>query len=142
MKNLDMLTSYSFFPKITLPARLSENSGTLIDNFICKLLNNSNKTTSGIIVCQISDHLPYFISIDYNIRIKHDAPSKYIRVRQINVASINNFKSAISNSNIYNKLNDDANADPDANYAILDETITSAINTYLPVKLIKYNKQT
>ena len=61
-------------------------------------------------------------------------------VRQINVASINNFKSAISNSNIYNKLNDDVNADPDANYPILDETITSAINTYLPVKLIKYNK--
>ena len=66
---LDMITSCNFFHKITLPTRLTENGGTLIDNFICKLSHNFNKTTSGIIVSQISDHLPYFIPIDYNISI-------------------------------------------------------------------------
>ncbi len=30
----DMLTSHSFFPKITLPTRLSNKHGTLIDNIV------------------------------------------------------------------------------------------------------------
>ena len=33
----DMLTSLSYFPKITLPTRLSGNCGTLIDNFFCRI---------------------------------------------------------------------------------------------------------
>ena len=37
---LDMVISHGFFPKITLPTRLSERSGTLIDNFLCKLTHN------------------------------------------------------------------------------------------------------
>ena len=31
-----LLISHGFIPKITLPTRLSEKSGTLIDNFLCK----------------------------------------------------------------------------------------------------------
>ena len=37
---LDMVISHGFFPKITLPTRLSERSGTLIDNILCKLTHN------------------------------------------------------------------------------------------------------
>ena len=33
----DLITSFSFFPKITLPTRFTNNNGTLIDNFFCKL---------------------------------------------------------------------------------------------------------
>ena len=33
---LDTLISLSFFPKITLPTRLSNKRGNLIDNFLCK----------------------------------------------------------------------------------------------------------
>ena len=32
---LDIITSHSFCPHITLPTRLSRRSGTLIDNFFC-----------------------------------------------------------------------------------------------------------
>ncbi len=32
----DMLTNNSFYLKITLPIRLSNNHGTLIDNLLCK----------------------------------------------------------------------------------------------------------
>ena len=35
-----MVISHGFFPKITLPTRLSERSRTLIDNFLCKLTHN------------------------------------------------------------------------------------------------------
>ncbi len=44
----DMLTSHSFYPKITLPTRFSNNHATLIDNFICKLTETTLETTSGI----------------------------------------------------------------------------------------------
>ena len=34
---VDTITSHGFFPKITLPTRLSDHHGTLIYNFLCKL---------------------------------------------------------------------------------------------------------
>ncbi len=46
----DMLTSNSFYPKITVPTRLTNNNGTLIDNFLCKLTENTLDTTSGVLI--------------------------------------------------------------------------------------------
>ncbi len=44
----DMLTSHSFYPKITLPTRLTNNNGTLINNnFLCKL-TESTLDTPGV----------------------------------------------------------------------------------------------
>ena len=37
----DILTSFSLYPKITLPTSFSQSHGTLIDNIFCKI---SNKT--------------------------------------------------------------------------------------------------
>ncbi len=42
----DMLANQSFFPKITLPIRLSIKHGTLIDNFFCTLTENTVHITS------------------------------------------------------------------------------------------------
>ncbi len=46
----DMLKNHSFYPKITLPTRLSNIHLTLIDNFICKLTETTIDTTSGIMI--------------------------------------------------------------------------------------------
>ncbi len=56
----NMLTNHSFFPKITLPTRLSIKYGTFIDNFFCKLTENTIHTTSGILVKKFFDHQSYF----------------------------------------------------------------------------------
>ena len=56
---LDSMMTHGFFPKITLPTRFSDLNGTLIDNVICRLSNTSITNAAGIIVTQISDHLPY-----------------------------------------------------------------------------------
>ena len=63
---LDTLISLSVFPKITLPTRLSNKSGTLIDNFLCKFSHGFFQTIAGIVPCGISDHflLFYFLSLD------------------------------------------------------------------------------
>ena len=89
---LDMVISHGFFPKITLPTRLSERSGTLIDNFLCKLTHNFAHISAGILVCRISDHFPYFLRLDYG-QIKRVLPPPYIRERPINDVNLQNFKS-------------------------------------------------
>ncbi len=49
----NMLTSNSFYPKITVPTQLTNTCGTLIDNFLCKLTdNNTINTTSGVLIKQ------------------------------------------------------------------------------------------
>ncbi len=47
---LDMLTNHNFYPKITIPTRLSNKQGTLIDNFLFKLTETTLYTTSGILI--------------------------------------------------------------------------------------------
>ncbi len=65
----DMLTSNSFYPKITLPTRLTNNHGTLIDNFFCKLTEHTLDTFSGILIRKFSDHQPYFTILN-SLQIK------------------------------------------------------------------------
>ena len=60
---LDMMLSYNLFPKITLPTRISHNSCTLIDNTFCKLSSLSSGTNAGIIMSQLSDHFPHFLTV-------------------------------------------------------------------------------
>ena len=60
----DTITSHGFFPKITLPTRLSDHHGTLIDNCLCKLCTGFFKSISGILISNISDHFPYVILLE------------------------------------------------------------------------------
>ncbi len=70
----DMYTNHSFYPKITVPTRLSHKHGTLIDNFFCKLTDNTVDTTSGVLILKISDHQPYFLILD-NVQTKQTFPT-------------------------------------------------------------------
>ena len=65
--NINKITCKSFFPKITLPTRLSERRGTLIDNFLGKLSRKTTIVTSGILTKHISDHQPCFMTIDLGL---------------------------------------------------------------------------
>ncbi len=68
----NMLMSNSFYPKITVPIWLTNNHGTLIDNFLCILTDNIVDTTSGVLIKRFSDHQPYLILLN-NILTK-DSP--------------------------------------------------------------------
>ena len=58
----DDVVSNGFFPKITLPTRLSDHSSTLIDNIFT---NNMDETgTSGILLNNISDHQMIFTYVE------------------------------------------------------------------------------
>ncbi len=71
----DLLISHGFYPKITLPTRLSKKHGTLIDNLFCKLTEAIIDTIFGILI-KFSDHQPYSILLN-----KTDTP-RFIRINQ------------------------------------------------------------
>ncbi len=92
----DMLTSKSFYPKITLPTRLSNNSATLIDNFLWKLTESSIETTTGILTKGFSDHQLYFIKLKY---IQHkEYKSNYIKVTKQDTEALNAFYNEVNAS--------------------------------------------
>ena len=128
----------SFYPKITLPTRFSDQSASLIDNFFCKLTPTTYKTSSGILVNRISDHLPYFICLEHYT--KKQKVSQLIEITNNNIISMNKFRSGIEASNIWDKLDKDNLADPNENYHILETEIINQRLKHLPTKIVKYKK--
>lgn len=78
---LDMLYARGLYPLITKPSRITETSTTLIDHIFTNSLENTLK--SGLVVNDISDHLPVFLTLEWNIT--HEVVNKvqrYIRLRK------------------------------------------------------------
>ena len=71
---LDMLYSNNLLPIITKPTRLTYHSATLIDHIYT---NSTSKIVSGIVMVDISDHLP--VVCVTNIPVKKHNPVKYYR---------------------------------------------------------------
>ena len=132
------LISYSFYPHIILPTRLSKNNGTLIDNFFCKLTKSTMKPKSGILTKQLSDHQPYFIFLN---TVSHtESLSRYIKITVQNSDSISDFIHKVFSSNVYSKLDQSPNANPNVNYDILHDVMQCAKNKHMPYKTVKLKK--
>ena len=59
-KTRDLLfISSGFFPTITIPTRIPHDTSSLIDNIYMKL-NCTNEFISGVLLTDISDHMPIF----------------------------------------------------------------------------------
>ena len=67
----DNVISTGFFPKITLPTRIQENSSTLIDQIWSNNLEENIKSKSGIIINDISDHKMIFTFIENTAYVKN-----------------------------------------------------------------------
>ena len=134
----ELVSSHGYIPKLTLPTRFSSTSGTLIDNVFCKLSQSFSKTTAGILLQKLSDHQPYFITLDY--LSSKTTRTKYVKVKRFDERSLINFKQELSSSDILNKLDKSESADPNLNYAIFESIILSARNKHIQSKTVKYNK--
>ena len=121
----DMMLGHSFFPKITLPTRLNRTSGaTLIDNIYYKLSFQTVKTTSGIILDELSDHYPYFSCLD-NLSNKQTKPPRRVKQKINCTKAMENMQKDMLDTNIVNKFNSDLLKDPNQNYNILHEHLKS-----------------
>ena len=77
----ELLFSYSVFPTINKPTRITSSSATIIDNVFVNNLHNQ-VITSGIIASDVSDHCPIFCSTPFSIR--NNDSDKYISKRTFN----------------------------------------------------------
>lgn len=136
----DTITGHSFYPKITLPTRLTNSNGSLIDNILCKLTETTIDTTSGILIDKIGlcDHQPYFMVLN-NVTTK-DPPAVFVKVNQYNTDSIAKFQHDLATSDTLLALQHNLNKDPNINYNILHDTIQVAKDRHFPEKYVRYDK--
>ena len=85
----DNVISSGFFPKITLPTRIQENSNTLIDQIWSNNLEESKKSKSGILINDISEHKMIFTFIE-NIEFI-ESFDKLIKIEQKGEIAIQKF---------------------------------------------------
>ena len=137
---LDCVISHGYVPKITQPTRLTQRKGTLIDNFFMKLSNNSFTTTAGILLSNISDHLPYFICLENFSRFK--TPSKLVKVFPSYLESSNKLKQELQKPETIQRLYDAFSLEKsvDENYTNFDNILRGLLNKYFQAKTVKYNK--
>lgn len=62
--------SMNLFPIITQPSKITSHSATLIDNIFTNIIDD--KITSGLIINDITDHLPVFMIYDCDERLKRE----------------------------------------------------------------------
>ena len=72
----DLFCTNGFHPKITLPTRFSRNSCTLIDKIFYTFSTATITSLAGILMSSISDHLPYFITINNNYALQNTYDTK------------------------------------------------------------------
>ncbi len=125
-------------PRKQNPTRLSNNHGTLIDNFFCKLMEATLDTTSGVLRKKLSDYQPYFIILN-NVKIR-DHPPIYLKINKQDKESIQNFHNEILTSNELNSLNKNFTEDPNTTYNILHNAIQSAKHRHMPHRFAKFSK--
>ena len=134
----DLLTSQSLFPHITLPTRLTNGGGTLIDNLFCKMNKSIKKNTAGILLNQLSDHLPCFTLLETDI--VHNSKTKFTRIFKQNDDVIQQIKNEMNSSELHKKLDTSQTANPNASYNVILEVIETARKKHMTGKFIKFNK--
>lgn len=127
---LNIMYSHRMLPMIKRPTRYGDSCATLIDNIFTNLLSESN--FSGIVLDDISDHLPIFFITQYYKPITNKIITKTIRCMT---------DEAISD--LVNKLNDTDwsvvdNKGTDEAYNIFHDLFDTAYNTALPLQIKKF----
>ena len=134
----ETVLSIGYIPKLTLPSRLTQNSGTLIDNFLCKISNNFSNTTAGICTQKLSDHQPYFICLDY-LNISHKL-CKYVKISKCSNESITKFIDFLTNQDLIAQLQSNTSQNPNDLYGIFNKILQLGIKDYIPTKTVKFHK--
>jgi len=132
-----MLISSGLIPRITLPTRVTQHSKTLIDNCFVKLQNlpSLSQLTAGILLQQVSDHLPYCLCLKW---FQLNKPKQtFVKICNYTSLAEDRFKQEIAEACTLDKFNSD---NPNVNYKVLQRLIKSSIEKHLPQKLVKYSK--
>ena len=105
----NVLMSENYIPKITIPTRITDYSATLIDHIFMKYDSKTvcEKTVSGNLVSDISDHLPNFLLYGTKSKQPKLAEKQFIRVyNKKNKANFQKYLQDTNNWETFNRLSD------------------------------------
>ena len=127
--------------------KLSLNAQSINAKFDCLLALIEVAKHQGItfhilifLYTTISDHYPYFLSLNRSKNRGNKPPSRYVRQRVNTESGPNAFLAELMNSDITSQLNPDPYCDPKINYDILHKHLTELKDKHLPYRLVKFNK--
>lgn len=127
---IDTMYSYSLFPLINKPTRVTTQSKTLIDNIFSNDIHSTN-LFNGILLSDISDHFPVFsINVSQIITDKQ----LYITTRNYNQTNIDTFTDKLANFH-WNELYAKTNAGEAFTY--FHDNFLEIYNSSFPKKCIK-----
>ena len=86
-------TMYSMY-SIDRPTRISNHSFSLIDNICTNVVNQT--TLSGILLSDITDHLPIFVLCNYPTHIQRNS-SRYVKKRIVNDLALASLSANLAN---------------------------------------------
>ena len=129
---LNIMFTHTPLPTITKPTRITHTSATLIDNIYLKVDSNT-KIHSGIILTDISDHLPIFCFITINKKNTRLHEPLILEHRKITESTLNLIRTAI-NSTSWSYLND---LDTNNAFNIFTETLNDIVDFYAPIKKVR-----
>ena len=130
---MDSLFSHTFLPLITKPTRLTANSATLIDNIFTNY--PTQNIFSGIILNDISDHLPIFAYVNSD-----SVPNKIQEktfIRDLSVANLIKFQNSLSSINWSHVLSSN---DPIDSYDTFLLEYTRKYEDCFPLKPVQNSK--
>ena len=132
---LETMYSRMFFPLITRPTRITSNTATLIDNIFTNNLNNLS--VSGLMFCDISDHLPIFtLLLDQN---KNLNKTSWLSFRDKSGNNVAKFKDRLANVH-WDELSECK--DTDCAYRCFLDKYTTIYNDCFPLKKVKVKNVT
>ena len=132
---LEIMYSRMFFPVITRPTRITSNTATLIDNIFTNNLNNF--FVSGLMFCDISDHLPIFtLLLDQS---KNSNETTWLSFRDKSINNVATFTNRLENVN-WDELSE--YKDPDCAYRCFLDKYTTLYNDCFPLKKVKVKNVT
>ena len=122
----------------SLPTRFSTHRGTIIDHIFAKTRNNNLKCHSGILMSQISDHLPSFFCIE----TKNDSPlrPKYITFQDCSSSAQDAFCNEMNSTDLSEYINNEPYCDPNVNYDRLIGVINNIRDKNMPYKSVRVKK--
>ena len=87
----------------------------------------------------ISDHLPYFITIN-NMQSKIRMTPNLVHIRVNNESSIKQYCESVGQSRIIEQLDVNITANQNSNYNILDDILHELHEKHFPTKKVRFNK--
>ena len=132
----DLMYSYSLFPCITKPTRVTSKTASLIDNIFFNDIVDNLDVFTGILYTDISDHFPIFY-IDKATDNKN--PPKYLKKRIYSQESLGLFSDLLQNNEWSDVLSSN---NPQDAFQMFSDCYRDAYDKCFPFRTIKCGYKT